>query len=448
MAHDVLLPLFFAPPDGRVSDERGDGVEYETTRLSNGLRVVLAPMPHVYSTTVAVYVGTGSRYESEEEAGSSHLLEHMLFKGTERRPTAQEISEAIERVGGAMNASTDKEATVYWAKVAAADTPLAVDLLSDILLHSRLESTELRKEKRVVAEELGMLWDTPQDWVHALIEETIWPDDPLGREVAGTRESVARLRRVRLRGYLRDHYTPAATVVSVAGCIDADRVTRLIEGGFGAWQGGAAPAHAPSHYNADRPRVRLERRETEQANLCLAVPGLAHDDPRRYALDLLNSILGGGMSSRLFVEMREQLGLVYDIHSYTDRFDDTGMLVVYAGMEPAAGPRVARRVLAALGRLRDEPVSAEELEKVKSQYRGRLVLGLEDTSSVANWCGAQELLLGVIQSPDEVLAAVQAVTADEIQGLAAELFRDEFVRLAVIGPYKDGRIFEELLHLA
>lgn len=423
-------------------------MQYDVTRLANGLRLVMAPMPHVYSVTMAVYVGTGSRYESVAEAGSSHLLEHMLFKGTERRPTAQEISEAIERVGGALNASTDKEATVYWAKVAAADTPLAVDLLSDILLHSRVEAAELRKEKRVVAEELGMLWDTPQDWVHTLIEETIWPDDALGREVAGTRESVARLTRAGLLRYLRARYTPHGTVIGVAGQIEMERVASLVEEGFGAWQGGLAPAHPPSSYQPGRPRVRLERRETEQANLCLALPGIAHDDPRRFALDLLNSILGGGMSSRLFVEVREQLGLVYDIHSYTDRFDDTGMLVVYAGMEPGAAVRVIRKILAALRRLRDEPVGANELERVKSQYRGRLVLGLEDTSSVANWCGAQEMLLGTIQSPDEVLTAVQAVTAEEIHELARELFRDEYLRLAVIGPYKDERIFEDLLHLA
>ena len=191
---------------------------YAITRLSNGLRLVVAPMPDRYSATVAVYVGTGSRYESAAQAGSAHMLEHMLFKGTQRRPTAEDISTAIESVGGSLNASTDKEVTVYWAKVAGEDVPLALDILSDMLLHSRLDPSEVRKEKRVVAEELGMAMDAPQDWIHTLIEETIWPGEALGRDVAGTRESVARLTRAGLLRFLHSHYTPGATVVSCSCC--------------------------------------------------------------------------------------------------------------------------------------------------------------------------------------------------------------------------------------
>lgn len=420
----------------------------QTIRLSNGLRLVVAPMPDRYSTTVAVYVGAGSRYESRAQAGSSHLIEHMLFKGTARRPTAEQISETIECVGGAMNASTDKEATVYWAKVASEDTPLAVDLLGDMLLHSLMDGAELRKEKRVVTEELGMIIDSPQDRIHALIEETIWPDEALGRDVAGTRESVARLTRAGLVRFKDKHYTPRATVVSVAGRVDPERVYGLVEETFGAWHGGAAPTHPPSSFPGGHPAVRLERRDTEQANLCIATRGLSHHDPRRHALDLLNSILGGGMSSRLFVEVRERRGLVYDIHSYADRLDDTGMVVVYAGMEPEGCVPVIQEIIAALRRLRDEPIGADELAKAKSQYRGRLLLGLEDTSSMASWCGAQELMLNCVATPDETLAAVDAVTAGEIQDLACELFQVQYLRLAVIGPYPGERMFEELLHLA
>ena len=420
---------------------------YAITRLSNGLRLVVAPMPDRYSATVAVYVGTGSRYESAAQAGSAHMLEHMLFKGTRRRPTAEDISTAIESVGGSLNASTDKEVTVYWAKVAGEDVPLALDVLSDMLLHSRLDPAEVRKEKRVIAEELGMAMDAPQDWIHTLIEETIWPGEALGRDVAGTRESVARLTRAGLLRFLHRHYTPRATVVSIAGRVDPEAMGTLVEQAFGAWQGGDAPAHPPGTYRPDRPCVRFEARETEQCNLCLATKGLAHSDPRRYALDLLNTILGGGMSSRLFVEVRERLGLVYDIHSYADRLDDTGMLVIYAGMDPPACLHVIRMILAALRRLRDEPVDSAELERAKNQFKGRLLLGLEDTSSVANWYGAQELVLHHICTPEEVLADMYAVTADDIQRLAAELFRDEYLRLALIGPHNNEREFEELLHL-
>lgn len=426
---------------------RGDGDAYEVVRLPNGLRLVLAPMPHVYSAAVVAYVGTGSRYESPAEAGSSHLIEHMLFKGTERRPLTQEISEEIERLGGSLNASTDKETTAYWAKVPGEDIATAVDLLGDMLLHSVVDAAEVRKEKRVVIEELGMAMDSPQDWVNTLLDETIWPGNSLGRDVAGTRESVAKLTRAGLLRYLKRHYTPRATVVSVAGRIDRDAVYRLVEEAFGGWEGGAGPAHEPGEYAGGGPRVRLERRETEQVNLCLALRGLSQRDPRRYALDLLNTILGGAMSSRLFVEVRERLGLAYDIHSYTERFDDTGMTVVYAGMDPDTAPRVVREILGVLRGLRDEPVSAGELERVKKGYRGRLMLGLEDTSSVASWCGAQELLYGAIATPDEVLARVEAVTAADIQGLATELFQDDYLRLAVIGPYDNEDMFAQLLHL-
>ncbi len=425
---------------------RGGGA-YDVVRFPNGLRLVMAPMPHVYSATVVVYVGVGSRYESAAEAGASHLIEHMLFKGTERRQTAQEISETIEWLGGSLNASTDKETTAYWAKVPGEDVSTAIDLLGDLLLHSVIDAAEVRKEKRVVIEELGMAMDAPQDWVHTLVEETIWPGEALGRDVAGTRESVAKLTQARLTRYLTRHYTPHGAVVSVAGRIDRDEVCRLVEDAFGAWQGGRGPVHEPGRYPADRPRVRLQQRDTEQANLCLALPGLAHGDPRRYAFDILNTVLGGAMSSRLFIEVRERLGLVYDIHSYTERFDDTGMLVVYAGMDPAASTRVLREILRVLKRLRDEPIPIEELEKVKKGYRGHLMLGLEDTSSVASWCGGQELLYGAIDTPDEVLARVEAVTTEDVQGLAADLFRDEQLRLALIGPYDSEAIFDELLHL-
>lgn len=421
---------------------------YETTTLANGLRLVVAPMPDRYSTTVAIYVGAGSRYESEAQAGSSHLLEHMLFKGTARRPTAEALSDAIESVGGSMNASTDKEATVYWAKVAGDDTLLAVDLLSDMLLHSLFDARELRKEKRVVAEELGMIMDSPQDRIHALIEETIWPGEALGRDVAGTRESVSRLNRSGLVRFRDKHYTPRTTVVSVAGNVDPGHISGLIEESLGDWRGGPVPVHPPSAYPSGCPRLRIEDRSSEQANLCLAVKGLPHHDPRRHALDLLNSILGGGMSSRLFVEVRERRGLVYDIHSYADRLDDTGVVVTYAGMDPAAAAPVVREIIAALRRLRDTPVSAAELAKAKSQYRGRLLLGLEDTSSVASWCGAQELMLGRVYAPDEILAQVDAVTVENLHELAGELFREEYLCLAVIGPYSDERMFKDLLHLA
>lgn len=422
---------------------------YHSTRLSNGLRLVVAPMAHVYSVTVAVLIGAGSRYETPKEAGSAHLLEHMLFKGSERRPTAQEISETVESTGGSLNASTDKDVTAYSARLTAGDVSLALDLLSDMVLHSTLDKDELRKEKRIVAEELGMAMDSPQEWVHTLIEEITWPGDPLGRDVAGTRESVAALTRAALRGYQKRCYAPSSTVVSVAGAVDPDAVLRDVEKWFGKWTGGLPPTHPTAVYGgAGGPAVTFQARETDQANLCLALPGVSRHDPRRTAFDLLNTVLGGGMSSRLFVAVREQQGLVYDIHSYGERYDDAGSLVVYAGMAPELGRQVVKEIIAQTRRLRDEPLSDDELRKLKRGYRGRMVLGLEDTASVADWCGGQELLYNKIDDPETVLEKIERVEAADIQSVATDLFHDAALRLAVIGPYDDHEKeeFADLLH--
>ena len=426
-------------------------MDTRVARLENGLQVVTAPMPGMYSAAVSVFVDAGSRLEAPQDAGSAHLIEHMLFKGTRRRPTAEEISETIERVGGAMNAGTDKEQTVYYAKVARDRVGVAVDLLADMLLESLFEPAEVDKERRVVIEELDMSIDSPQDWVHSVIDELIWPGTSLGRDVAGTKESVAALTRDGLLAFRRAGYAPTSTVVSVAGAVEHEAALELVEGWFGNWRhdGGAAPAldHGEQQYPARGPKVYFEQRQTEQANLCLAVRGVARDDPDRFAFDLLTQILGGAMSSRLFLEVRERLGLAYDVHSYTNKFAETGSLITYAAVDGANVRAVVAEVLRQLDRLRREIVPASELEKVKDHSKGRLFLGLEDTGSVAGWCGTQQQLYGRIWQPDEVAAAIDAVEAEDVQRLAQACFRDEYLRLAVLGPTHTPEL-EEILHLA
>ncbi|GAC1406265.1 MAG: pitrilysin family protein [Chloroflexota bacterium] len=403
----------------------------------------------MYSASVAVMLGVGSRFEDDVDAGSSHLLEHMLFKGTERRPSARIISEEIEGTGGALDASTGKEETIYSARVAGADLDLAIDLLADMTRHSLVEPAEVEKEKQVIVEELGMSLDSPQEWVHTLLDGILWPGHPLGRDIAGTRESVAALSREGLLSFRTAHYLPATTVISVAGAIDEEAVLAAIESRFASWQPGPRRSFATSAPRERAPRVTVDRRATEQVNLCLAADGVHHHDPDRYAYDLLAALLGGGISSRLFLEVRELRALVYDIHSFGQRYADTGAFVTYAGVDPENVREVVAEILRQMNRLREEVVDEAELERFKKSYTGRLLLGLEDTYGVATWCGGQMLLRDTIHSPEEVIAGVQAVTPGDIQRLACRLFTDDALRLAAIGPLGSREIaaLERLLHL-
>jgi predicted Zn-dependent peptidase len=429
---------------------------YHQTTLPNGLRVVTTPMPAMYSMSVVVMLGVGSRFETDAQAGSSHLLEHMLFKGTVRRPAARIISEAIERTGGVLDASTGKEETACSARVAGADAALAIDLLADMILDSLIDPAEVAKEKQVIIEELGMALDSPQEWVHTLLDEILWPGHPLGRDVAGTRESVAGLDRASLIAFRAGHYAPANTVVSLAGNIDEGALLAATARHFATWPprgplwgspGGipSPPLAAPSP--AGGPRLRIDRRDTEQVNLCVAAGGVDHHDPDRYAFDVLTSLIGGGVSSRLFLEVRERRGLVYDIHSYGQRFADTGAFVTYAGVDPENAVEVVAEIVRQIDRVRAEAVPDDELERFKQSYRGRLLLGLEDTYSVAAWYGGQVLLRGAIQSPEEVMAAVEGITAEQVQKVARRLFTTASLRLAAIGPLddEDEKALEETL---
>lgn len=426
-------------------------MDYRLSTLGNGVRVVTTTMPGMYSVTLSVFLAVGSRHERPEDAGSAHLVEHMLFKGTPRRPTAEVISETIERVGGMMNASTDKEMTAYWAKVGRDQAPVAADLLADMLLHSLFAQDEVEKERRVVIEELGMSMDSPQEWVHTLIDERIWPDTALGRDVAGSRESVAGLSRGGLLAFHAASYRPDATVVSVAGGIEHGEALSLVAGLFGDWQPAAsAPGilldGPPITYAAAPPSLLFDDRDTEQVNFCLSLRGISRNSPDRYAFDLLTSILGGAMSSRLFLEIRERRGLAYDIHSYCNKLEETGSIVTYAAVEPSRCAEVVREIVHQHARLRTETVADAELEKAKDHYKGRLLLGLEDTQSVAGWGGVQQLLYGSIRQPEEVCAAIDRVEPDDLRRLADECFRDDYLRLVALGPERGQEGLREALH--
>jgi predicted Zn-dependent peptidase len=420
---------------------------HERATLRNGVRILTDRMPHVRSVSIVLYFGAGSRYEEASQAGVSHFIEHMSFKGSERYPTAQSISEAIEGVGGVLDAGTEKELTVYSAKIASRHFDLAMGVLADMVRRPRLDPRELEKERRVIIDEIGMYRDSPQEWVSVLADETLWPGLPLGREVAGTRATVEGLTREEMETYHTRHYLPGNLVLSVAGEVEHGQVVEAAERLLGDWKPGELPRFVPCPPPAGVPRVRLERRDTEQSNLCLLVPGVAYNEPGYYTQALLNAILGDGMSSRLFLEVREQQGLAYEVGSGAASYHDTGSFVVYAGVEPDRIGPALRAILAELARLRLEPVPAEELQRAKEYTKGRMALRLEDTHSVAAWLGGQESLRREVLEVDDVMARMDAVSAADIQQLASTLFQDEWLRLAVIGPQDDVDAIDRLLEL-
>ncbi len=409
------------------------------TVLPNGLRILTCPMPHVRSATLCFYVGTGSRFEKAEVAGLSHFLEHMVFKGTPSYPTARQISEAIEGIGGVLDATTSAEVTAYWAKVARQHFVRALEVLGEMLLTPLLDPIEVEKERRIIIEELHMITDSPMDWVFDLISQALWPDHPLGRDVAGTVESVAAIRQEDLRTYREERYVPERMVAVVAGALSAEQVDAALTPLLGSIPPRPFPLDDTSPPSGADPLVLLRSRPTEQAHLCLAVPALPYTHPDRYVQLLLNTILGAGMSSRLFQSVREERALAYNIYASLRQHADAGALVVYAGVDPERIEESLGTIWMELERLAQQVVSPEELSRAKEYNKGRILLRMEDSYGVASWYGGQELLLQEIEEVDQVIARIEAVQPAEVLSLAQTLFRREHLRLAVVGPFEDDK---------
>jgi len=382
---------------------------------------------------VAVFVGTGSRYEKDNKAGISHLIEHLCFKGTQRRATSKEISEAIEGVGGIINAATDKELTVYWCKVARPHFGLAIDVLSDILANSKFNPADIKRERQVIVEEINMSLDSPQQRVDMLIDELLWPEQPLGRDIAGAKDTVSGLTRQDVFNYLQHHYLANNMIVAVAGDISHQEALDTLGNAFQTWQVKRPQVYVTADSSQSQPRFQSEYRDTEQAHVCLALHGLPLDHPDRFTLDLLNVILGEGMSSRLFMEIRERRGLAYAIHSYVNHHLDAGSLTIYAGVEPGQLSTTVKAILEELHQLKDR-IPETEIYKAKEMSKGRLVLRMEDTRSVAGWMGGQELLEGKILTLDDVMSIVDSIQPDDLVRVAQEVLVADKLNLAVVGP--------------
>jgi predicted Zn-dependent peptidase len=420
--------------------------QFEVRPLDGGARLVTAPMPDRASASLVLMFGVGSRYEEESLGGASHFVEHLFFKGTARRPTSKEIAEAIEGVGGVINASTDKEVTTYWTRVPAEHLELAIDVLFDIVSHSKLAAEDIERERMVILEELKMYQDLPQDYVHSLFEEVMWPGHPLGRDIGGTLESVSALSRDDLVGYITHHYSRPHLVVSMSGGIDPERATEMVSHRVGGLAAADGSGYLPAPERLDKPGLAFLNKKTEQAHICLGTRAISYLDEDRYALDLVNTILGEGMSSRLFLEIREKRGLAYDVHSFTSKHHDGGYFAVYAGVDPKKAEETVHAVLAELRRIVEQPVPEAELNKAREYTKGRLKLGLESTNAMASWLGQQELLAGRIRPVAEVVAAVDGVDQAAIQRVATRVL-DQPIQLSVIGPFASDAKFRAAIGL-
>jgi predicted Zn-dependent peptidase len=425
-------------------------VPYQRSLLPNGLRIVTQPMPTARSVAVGLFVGVGSRREDEAHAGLSHMLEHLVFKGTRRYPEPGGLSEAVEGCGGSVNAATDRELTIYSARVPAEAASRALEVVADLVLAPLLRRRDLVSEKPVIVDEIRMYVDSPGDHVFSLFDELLFGRHPLGREIAGTPRSVRRARHETVVEHWERWYRPSNVVLAAAGAIRHDDVLAAAGQWFEAAAPDQRPTHLPRTLRAPRPApagsVRVAFRRLSQGNLCIGMPGVARDHPDRWALDLLGAVLGDGMSSRLFVELRERRSLSYDVSTFGAAYADCGTFGVHAGFDPDQAPSLVAAILEQLERVVQEPISPAELDRARAYTRGRLELRMEETGAVAAWLGTGESLLPRILTVDEVLERLEAVTVDDVLRVARTYVRPDLARLAVLGPFRSRLRFERMLH--
>lgn len=415
--------------------------------LPNGLRVLFLPLPHTRAVTVSLFCGAGSRYEPYDLMGLSHFLEHMLFKGTVQRPDPQEIAEAIERTGGLLNASTGREATVFWAKVATQHLPIAFDILSDIALNPALSPDDVERERGVILEELELYQDTPSDWVHVLMSRMLWPGHPLGEDIGGRPESIVNITRDDLLKHVEDFYRANNMVLVVAGGMDPAEALSYAEESFGGLRKGTGPAWLPAVATQPQERVITQAEDHNHVQLCIGGKGLSHADPDRHVLDLMNTALGDGLSSRLAVEVRERLGLAYDIYSYAEQYFDTGSFIIAAGVEDGHLGGALAAIWEQVDRMRQEKLPADEMDKVREFTKGRLLLSMEDSWNVASWYGSQEVLMHSTITLDEMLATIDAISADDVLRVAQRIFVPGWAHVALVGPGLDRAAMEDLISM-
>lgn len=417
---------------------------HEMTTLASGVRVLSTTLPHTNAVSAILLFGAGSRYETDELAGASHLFEHLLFKGTTNRPTPREISEVIEGVGGALNAFTDREMTGYWCRVPKPHWVDGLDVLTDMCRNALFRDDDIDREKQVVFEEIRASYDSPEARAEILLDDLLWPEQPLGRDIAGTVDSVQAVSRDAMLGYLATQYVPSNTIVAVAGGVQhrdvVTEVGRMLDG----WGDRVPIEFSPAEDKLKGPGVKIEHRPTEQAHVAIGLHGLPVNDPARYALRLLSVTLGESMSSRLFEEVREKRGLAYSIHSAVAGFKDTGVLHVGCGTDPSRAQEAIQVIAGELAKIR-EGISEPELSAAKALSKGRIMLRMEESRSVAMSTGAQELMKRKVETIQDMLDAIDAVTLDEIRAVAARVISPHKLAMAMVGPFEDEAAFRDAL---
>ncbi|MGH2995439.1 MAG: M16 family metallopeptidase [Gaiellaceae bacterium] len=419
---------------------------FSKATLSNGLRAVIADMPAAKSVACFVMLAAGSRYETRETNGIAHFAEHMFFKGTENRPSARDIAGEIDSIGGEFNAFTGKEYTGYYVKCAAEHRDVALDVLVDMLRHSKLDPEEIEREKGVIVEEMNMYYDTPRDYVDGVYDGLLYGDQPLGWDIIGTKETVRAATRETFLEYLGRWYRAPRMVAGVAGAVGGDVVARLEEL-LGDVRNGSSGSPEPASWQQDVPRVKVHTKTSDQAHLRIGVHSYPLGHPDRYALSLLATALGGGMSSRLFTEVRERRGLAYYIYGHNQGYTDTGTLFAQGGVDINRIDDAVATIVAEFARIAQEPLEEDEMEKARNFSKGRLVLSLEDPKGMIMFGLRDEVLEGRLREPEDVLAGLDSVTREDVQRVAQDVIRGDRLNLALIGPFDDPARFEKLLSL-
>jgi len=423
-------------------------MHYDVHTLPNGLRIILAQMPENRTATVMMMSGTGSRYENGHENGLAHFLEHMFFKGTKKRPSARAISEQLDGVGAVYNAFTAKERTAYFAKVGKQFLDVALDVISDIFLNSTLPEKEIKKERGAVIQEIDMYEDMPMRTVDNVFDELIYgKEHPLGRTVLGPKENIRAFSRKDFATYHKRNYTPLNTVVSIAGSFDDKKILAKIEKEFGGLKHGKPPAYITFSSVQEEPRTSIRQKKTDQTHFIIGVPAYPYLHKDEFALAVLSTILGAGMSSRLFLEVREKRGLAYSVHAWVERYPDCGYLAVQAGVEHVKLEKTVATILSEFRKIKQKKVSAEELNKAKQYIKGTLTLSLETSDEIANHAASTMINIGRVRHLSEILEGIETVTAADVQRVARDLLKTSKLNLAIIGPHVHKEPFTRLLRV-
>lgn len=423
-------------------------MHYEKLTLKNGLRVILAPMKETQTVTVLMMTGTGSRYETRKQNGLSHFLEHMFFKGTEKRPTSLSITEELDAIGGDYNAYTSKDRTGYYAKVDAKHADIALDVVSDIFLNSKIDAEEIERERGAILQELNMYEDSPARKVGDVFEELLYGDHPLGWDIIGTKENIKTLKRPDFIKYIKQHYIASNVVVGIAGKFDVEKMKKDIAKIFADIRTGKNMTCKGVKESQKKPDVLVRHKKTDQTHFVLGVRTFDFNHPDRYVLSVLSTILGGNMSSRLFISVRERKGLAYSIHTFTDTSFDVGYLATQCGVEHGNLEETVTTILEEYSKIGEELVSEKELNKAKEFIKGSAVMHLESSDEVVSYLVDQELIKGKIQLPEEVFKKIDAVTSEDIVRVAKIIFQEKNLNLAIIGPHKNTKKIERLLYFS